>query len=400
MPAAALALAALALGAGELRLDAGLLLDGRGRVVSPEVGPHQQTLEATAVPRLAVEWFHPEGILDLAYAPRLRMPDLTRHADLTVLHAVALGLASRADRAWRFTAGARGELGTTDLLTESRQAGEELQTITTTSQLRYRAARANLGALGRLDRRTELTLAAGAWIEGGDGPRAEALHPLQRGVRGEAGLAFRATRLDTLGLRLTALAARLDRGPDSGLATLDGRWRRRFTKTVDGWAAAGAAGTYEDPGDALRRRLLPIGELGVAHTPPAPPAASGEEGAARRETPSPRVASQAVIALSPVIDRATGAVDQQLEGSLRALWPVTPRWSLSATAVGALVWESKGDARRGRLEAQATWAARAWLRLGAGIYGSAQRATTPALPSFDEAGAYASLELESPAARP
>ena len=44
---------------------------------------------------------------------------------------------------------------------------------------------------------------------------------------------------------------------------------------------------------------------------------------------------------------------------------------------------------------------------GAGIYGSAQRSRSPALPSFDEGGVYVSLELDAtptptptPAARP
>jgi hypothetical protein len=404
--AAALALAALALGAGDVRLSAGLHLEGRGRLVSTVAGPDERTLEATAVPRLGVEWFQPELRLDLGYAPRLRMPDLTRQADVTVLHALALGLATRIDRPWRFTASARGERGTTDLLTESRQAGAELQTITTTSRLRYRAARVDLGAAGRLDRRTELTLSAGAFAEGGEGARDEALHPLERGVRGEAGLSWIATRLDTLGLRLTALAARLERGPDSGVATLDASWRRRFTKTLAGWAGAGAAATYEDlRGAPVDRRLLPTGELGVSHTPPPPPATSEEEGAPRRETPVFRVSSEAKLVLSPVIDRATGAVDQQLEATLRALWPFMPRWTLGASAVGGVVRQPEGDARRGRLEAQATWAARAWARLGAGIYGSAQRSRAPALPSFDEGGIYVSLELDAtpkptPAGRP
>ncbi len=396
-----LALASLALAAGELRLDAGLHLDGSGRIISPGDGPEERTIEVGAVPRIAAEWIHPDFRLTGAYAPRLRVPDLTRRADLIVLHAADIGLTTRPDAAWRLHATARGELGTTDLLTESHQVGSELQTITTTSRLRYRAARGGLGLAGHLDPRTTLTLAAGAFVEGGDGPRAEVLSPLQRGVTAGAGLSWTASRLDRLGLQLSALGTRLDRGPTSGTLTLDASWNRRFTRTVAGWAGAGVTGTYEDPrGGVADRRLLPTAELGVSHTPPPPESTSGEEGAPGREAPSLRISSQAVVRLSPVIDRATGAVDQQVEATLRAQWPITPRWSLGANAVGAVVQQSDGDSRRGRLEAQVTWAASTWAHLGAGVYGSVQRATTPLLPDFDEGGVYLSVDLAVPTWRP
>lgn len=400
-PGLVLALASLAVGAGELRLDAGLHLDGRGRVVSPHGGSADETLEALAMPHVAAEWILPDVRLAGSYAPRLRLPDLTRNTDLVVLHGAELRATTRPDAAWRLSAMARGERGTTDLLTESHQAGTELQTITTTSRLRYQAARGGLGLTGKLDARTALTLGAGAFVEGGDGPRAEAISPIQRGVRAEAGLGWIATRLDRLGLHFAALGTRLERGPTSGVVSLDASWRRRFTRTVDGWLGAGAAGTYEDPrGGVAERRLLPSGELGVSHTPPAPQPTSGEEGAPARETPAPRISSQAVVRLYPIIDRATGAVDPEVEASLRASWPVTPRWTLGANAIGAILRQSAGDSRLGRLEAQATWAANTWAHLGAGMYGSVQRATSPALPSFDEAGIYLSVDLDAPTQKP
>lgn len=400
--AVAFAVASLALGVGELRLDAGLRLDGRARMVSPrDGGSVEDTVEAQAIPRAAAEWILPDLRLSGTYAPRLRFPDLTRQRELAVLHAAELRATTRPDAAWRLSAMARGELGTTDLLTESHQVGGELQTITTTSLLRYQAARGGLTLAGKLDPRTTLTLGGGAYVEGGDGPKAEAAAPIQRGVHAEAGLGWIATRLDRLGLRLAALGARLERGPTSGFVTLDASWRRRFTRTVDGWLGAGAAGTYEDPPrGVVERRLLPSGEIGVSHTPPAPQATSGEEGAPTRETPAPRISSLAVIRLSPVIDRATGAVNPQVEANLRALWPVTPRWSLGASAMGAVVRQSAGDSRLGRLDAQVTWAASSWAHLGAGVYGSTQRATSSALPSFDEGGVYLSVDLAVPTQRP
>ena len=101
-----------------------------------------------------------------------------------------------------------------------------------------------------------------------------------------------------------------------------------------------------------------------------------------------------------MIDRATGSVDPQLEGALRAQWPMTPRWSLAANVIGAVVWQPEGDSRRMRVEAQVTWAASTWAHLGAGVYGSAQRASTHALPSFDEYGIYLSVAVDAPTLRP
>jgi hypothetical protein len=397
----ALALASLALGAGDLQLETGVYLEGRGRILSPRDGPDDRIAESVVVPRLALGWIGPDLRVGASYAPRLRAPDLLGSADLVILHAADLRAGIRLAPAWQLSATARGERGTTDLITESRQAGTDIQTITTTARLRYQAARGDLRLAGRVDPRTTLSVVAGAFVEGGAGAASEAMLPIQRGLRGEAGLSWAATRLDRVGLRLSALGARLDRGPTSALATVETTWRRRLARELDAWIFAGATGAYEDPrGLTANRSVFSSAEIGIAHTPPAPQATSGEEGAPRRETPAPRIASQATVRLSPSIDRATGAVDPQLEGTLRAQWPVTPRWSLGAGAVAAVVRQAPGDSRRGRLEAQVAWAMNPKVRFGTGVYGSWQRGSTPALPSFSEGGVYLSVDLDAPKLQP
>lgn len=402
--AAALALASLLAGAGELQLEPGLRLEGRGRQLAPRDGAEDRTLEAIATPRAALLWLAaPRLRLGGSYAPRFRAPDLTRSSDVVLLHTGELRAELRPDAAWRLSAAASGERGTTDLLTESRTVGTELQTITTTRRLRYQAARAELGLEGRAGPRTEVRVLAGAFLDGGDGAAAEATLPVQRGARGEASVTWAISRLDRLGLRLTGRGARLDRGPTSAIATADALWRRRLARAVDAWAGAGVAGAYEDPrGDTASRELLPSGELGIAHTPVAPaPAAPGEEGAEPvRATPTTALASRLLVRLAPAIDRATGSADPQLEGTLDLAWPVRPRWTLSAAAVGAVARQSGHDTRRARLEAQAQWAASPAVQLGLGVYASWQRAAVPTLPSFDESGAFVSLSLAGPTLSP
>lgn len=397
----ALLVAWLALGArGDLRLDAGVHLEGRGRTLSNEGRPDESFVEAVAIPRIAFTQSGPDLSVSAAYAPRLRAPDLGAGTDFVFLHVATLEAELRSGPSWRLSARANGERGTTDLLTESRVPDSELQTITTTGRLRYQALRGDLGLEWRVAPRTTLTTTAGAFIEGGEGAEAEAQRPLQRGVRADAGWGFRASRLDDLGLRLSALGTRLDRGPTSAVATLEASWRRRLSRAFQGWIGAGATGAYEDPrGSIANREVLPTAELGVAHTPP-PPATSEGEDAPARERPAPRVSTRAALRLSPSIDRATGAVDQQLEGTLRVGWPMTSRWSLGAGATAAVVWQEPGDTRRGRLDAQVTWAMNPLARFGVGAYGSVQRPPTPALPSYTEGGAYLTVDLDAPPLRP
>ncbi|WP_245529789.1 hypothetical protein [Anaeromyxobacter dehalogenans] len=398
---AALALASLLAGAGELQLEPGLRLEGRGRQLSPRDGADDRTLEAVATPRAALRWLAaPRLRVGGSYAPRLRAPDLTRSSDVVVLHTAELRAELHPDAAWRLSAVAGGERGTTDLLTESRTLGTELQTITTTRRLRYRAARVELGLEGRAGPRTELRALAGAFLEGGDGAAAEATLPVQRGARAEASVTWALTRLDRLGLRLTGRGARLDRGPTSAIATADALWHRRLARAVDAWAGGGVAGAYEDPrGDTATRELLPSGELGIAHTPVAPAAAApGEEPA--RATPSTALATRLVVRLAPAIDRATGAADPQLDATLGLAWPVAPRWSLSGAAVGAIARQSGHDTRRARLEAGLQWAATSAVHLGLGVYASRQRTAIPSVPSFDESGAFVSLDLGGPTLSP
>ena len=68
--------------------------------------------------------------------------------------------------------------------------------------------------------------------------------------------------------------------------------------------------------------------------------------------------------------------------------------------MAAVVRQSPGDVRRGRLEAQVGWAMNPKVRFGTGVYGSWQRGSTPAIPSFDEGGVYLSVDLDAKTLQP
>lgn len=402
--AAALALLGLALGApGDVRLETGIRLDGHGRWFSPREGPADRRLEASLVPHATLRLAGPDLRFSATYAPRLRAPDLSRPSDLAFLHAAEASATVRPEGAWRLTAAAQGERGSTDLITESRQVGTQIQTITTTRQLHYQAARVALDLQGRLDPRSTLSVTAGAFVEGAYGSDAGTTLATQRGLRAGAGLAWAATRLDRLSLRADAVGAWLDRGPTSGVLTLDAGWRRRLTRELDGWVNAGAAGSITDPREGpVEHRVYPAAELGLAHTPvaiaPAPPA--GGERQAPRPLPVYRMSTQAVVRLSLAIDRVTGAAEPQLQGSLSAAWPVTPRWGLAARASAAGVRQDAGTTRWARLETGGGWAVATRTRLGGGVYVSWQRASNPTLPSFTESGLFLSIGWDAPTIAP
>ncbi|ABC82538.1 hypothetical protein Adeh_2768 [Anaeromyxobacter dehalogenans 2CP-C] len=424
--AAALALASLLLGAGELRVDSGVRIEGLARQFSPEHGRDDRALDGVVAPRAGLDWrAAPELRLWATYVPRLRAPDLTRSVDLVVLHTGVLRAEIRPDPAWRLAARAGGERGTTDLVTESRATGVELQTITTLRRLRYRAARADV-ELERLPGRRaqaqrlagegllqalhlaihppvlpDLRLAFGAFVDGGEGAAAEALLPLERGVRAEATAGWSVTRLDRVGFRLAAVGTRIERGMTSAIATADALWRRRLTRELDGWAGAGAAGVHEDPpGGTASTRAFPSAELGLARLPSAGAGVEDAEASAGRPSFLSAVATLAVLRLAPAVDRATGEANPELEGTLSAGWLATPRWSLSLAGMGAVVRDGGENTRRWRIEARTSWTPVPTVQLSVGVYGLRQRTPMPDVPSFDEWGAFLALELDPPSWSP
>jgi hypothetical protein len=104
------------------------------------------------------------------------------------------------------------------------------------------------------------------------------------------------------------------------------------------------------------------------------------------------LAGQAAVRLGAGIDRITGEVAQQLEGSASLHWAVRSNLGLSARAAGALAWQDSGDSRRGELQLRSAWAVTPRIGAALGTYGVWQR--SPTAPSFVEVGVIAALSFE------
>jgi len=390
----ALAIASLALGAtGDLELELGVHGEGRTRTVAPRGGDSTTAAEAAASPRVGFALSGPDLALSGAYDARLSTPDLLTDQRLDVLHAAELRARLRASPEWRLTLLAAGALGTTDLLAENRRAAAAataaapatpaapgVTTLATTDVLHYRSARTELLAEGAPDGRTAVTANAGCFLDGGDGPRSRALLPTERGLLASAGMDWRATRLDRLGSRLSATALRFGEGQTAALAIVTGTWRRSLERALELWMGAGAIGAYQrQRGASAQEELLPEAELGM------------QRGGARAAD-----SEQLLARLDATVDRATGAVARQLEGSAIVRWVPATAWTLSGRGALAFTRQSLGSGRRGTGELRADWASVDGLLIGFGVYGDWQRTPAPAAPSFFEGGTFLSFGYTAP----
>ncbi len=368
---AGLAVAIALVAAGDLQLDAGVATGARTRTALASGGPATTTAETTVEPRVGAALAGPDLGFAVGYHPLLRAPDLLTRGRFDVLHAADARAHLRLDPVWQLAALAAGARGRTDLLTESRRAPADIQTITTRQLIHYRSARADLRLEGAPDPRTTITASVGWLLDGGEDAASRALIPVERGVRGEGVLSWSATRRDRLQAHLNATGAEiLDR--TTAIGAITGTWRRRLTPRVEAWTGGGAiAAMMRDPTSGERREIIPSAELGIANTD------------ARHE-----VAEELAVRLGATIDRATGAIARQLEAGATVGWAFARTWRLSGR--GAAMWSrlSSGDVRRVSLETHLDWAALEHVTLGGGIYADWQRTASLGLPSFYEGGVF------------
>ncbi len=382
MLAVALAFA-LATGApGDLQLDAAVGTLGRTRTTVPSAGPSSTVAEATVMPRVAAGIAGTELTAGLTYQPVLSAPDLTTRAAMDVLHAADARAELRLDPLWRLAGTAAAARGTTDLLTESRRSPTDLQTIPTTGTLTYRAARAELRLDGALDARTSVSTSAGWFLDGGEDAASRALVPVERGIRAEGALRWRATPLDRLDGRVAGTRATLlDR--TTYLVEATTTWRRTLAATREVWVGGGAIGADTSDRGGTRARVFPAAELGLSQV----------------SLPL-RLSTQLLARAGATINRATGEAAPQLEAIGSARWQLATAWSLSGRGAVADARLSAGEVRRLSAETRLDWTATAHLLLGFGVFADWQLAAAPGLPSIREGGLFVAAAADTVAHHP
>jgi len=373
----AIAIAWAALGA-DLRVDAGIRMEGRSRTNETRGLERVTTADVSTTARAALELVAPDFGLRALYTPTLRAPDVLTSTRPDVLHVAELRAQLRMLPTWSIVAAAAGQRGTTDLLAETRRRGTAPEAVPTTAQLRYASAGADVTLEGTADPRTTVRLTAGFSAGGGDDAASRALLPFERAVRAAAMVDWSATRRDVISAQGGAVAARFTGDREAGLALLTAGWRHQIDRTIAGRVRAGATASHDDtPSERARRTLVPSGEVGVAHA------------FERLHT-----AEDLAVRIGMAVDRVRGTVDPQLEAEASTRWSPTTTWSLAGRAVAALVRQDAGDARRGSLEVRVDWGVSRQTSVGLGLYGQWQRSPDPLLPSFVEGGAFGSFAFD------
>jgi hypothetical protein len=325
------------------------------------------------------------------YQPQVTFVDVGRSVQRNVMHDASLALGVAPSSVWSLTATATGGMGRTDLVTEnlrpSLPAGTIPDSIATRQVLEVERAGMSLALRSAPTRRSTVELGAGASVGGGTDRASRVYLPMERSANAAAGYRYAVTREDRVGLDVSGQVSRLEQAADaagpqttSAFGVAIATWRHQLTPSVETRSGAGAMWLYSDlpakDGAAERRtRARPAAELGLD-----------------MKSLTRDVNGEAVARLWADIDRITGEVSQQLQGSATLGWAMRPSLKLSASAGAALAWQDSGASRRGELTLRTSWAATRLVGTELGAYGAWQH--SPSAPSFTEIGAFVALTFE------
>jgi hypothetical protein len=373
--AAVIALAAL----GAMRLESGVRVEGLARNTDPPVREEATTAELVAAPHVRLGLRAPELAFSGAYEPRVSAPDVLSDARVDVLHEVELQAEWTGLPVWELTASAAGVRGRTDLITEALRGDGDPRTIPTAAPLRYTNVRADLALEGSPDPRTVLELTAGWFFERGNDAASRVLLPTQRGIRARATYRRNVTRRDILGVNALGEGGRFPGDRTSAFALALATWRRKLMRELDGWAGAGAVGSFFEGPEGVEREVRPAGEVGLAH-----------------QLPRWRLDEELRARLGAGIDRLTGEVSPELEVSAVFGLAPTAAWSFSGRGVGTFTRLEDGDTRRGSLDLRARRRLGPRASLELGVYGLWQRSDSPGVPSLTEYGTVLAFAVDAP----
>lgn len=311
--------------AGDARLEADLQATQTTRSTVTVGGADLARAELALAPQLALET---DGRLRLrfAYLPSLLVPaDLAGESSgasgpLDERSAVMHRATARADypvRVWRLHGGGTLGVGDTLLVTELTTTAGRGQPVSTTERIPYFVAEATAGVAGEPTRRTALALTAGISHSGGDSAAARERLPLREEVRFAATAARSVTPRHALGVDLEGSRSRLgmETEGDAGFLRGGASWAYRHSPRTGLRTVAGLALTYqrEGPNDPSWMRDVPTTMPWWSFTADYVPG-------------STRPSARLELAVEPVVDRFTGAIDLRGGGSATLGWAPFRQW--------------------------------------------------------------------------
>jgi hypothetical protein len=444
MPAGLALLLAVALGS-DVRIDAGVQTEARQRrLLDPPSPALRDALDLTINPRLTAAVTGGLGSATATYDPTFTASDLgpDLHRQHMQQGEARLRLGTRPP--WRLDAFASGGIGRSDLITQGRNVGAGAgggtggtgasagpTTISTAATLDLMEWRSGMSLQFAPDRRTQLTLAGEVSEDGGTTPSSQVARPVARAVDGSAELAWRASRLDQLGLRAEATLSRIAAlHIDAAFGTALATWRRNLTPqallTMGGGVSVLQSRVLRnaqlpETGRDTGRIYTPAGMLGIskaAHVPlppqdqpvptltpnpdvddasaraPHPPVVTPSQAQASDRSRREEVTGQLMASWGGAVDRTTGVAtpSAELVGNVR--WPIASAVALVGDASGSLYWpRSRARTRRGQVEMGPSFAFGPQATLQLAAYGSWQHTDDHLVPDVTEYGAFLRLTL-------
>lgn len=380
-PSIVASLAALA----SAEVDLGIRAESRASTLAPRGLPAETRagLAAAARAGLTVDVWRLR--LATVYAPRMWTSDVEAEPSPIATHEIEARIASRHGPLWSADASASAVRGRTDPFADPWRSVEGPGTPSHTPALQpipFEAVRGAVGGTFPLGLRTTLAGRAGGWQSGGADAEARELLPVQRGLGLDLSLTFLLGPRDTLRFQTssavtTTASTRRDVRDDSegGWSTAAGRWRRRLSRLVDGWAGAGAALSFEDAPDVpAEHTVFPVGEVGLAYA-------------------IPRATVEVEGRVAPFTDRITGDVGPVGLASCAVRFRWAPRLSMAASASAGA--RPGGDTVLAVLDARVHFTPRDRLGLELGLVGRWQRERVGTAPSFAEGGVIVAVSWDS-----
>ncbi|MCP3137195.1 exopolysaccharide export protein EpsX [Pyxidicoccus xibeiensis] len=350
--------------------------------------------DTDVTPTLGLEVRDGNTSLQVEYAPRISLREVTVQPRTEVQHMARLAGNWRPERGLSFRLGEELVLGSVDLFTTDvlplpdpggdepdgplrpPDGGGPLQPLPTEDTVYFLSSATTLNVdTGWLGRRWQLSGSTGFSISGGlDGPAREAV-PMQYGPRFDVSLSHALSSLSAITTSVAVAHSRFSTGANNTVLTLTEAWGQRVDRRTSLEAGVGVSlvraleAPPEEPveGEAApepRTELLPNLTFAVGHRIPS-----------RTADFNGRVG----VRVTPFVDRLTARVYPRADLTLSGTWALGPRVRVSTTAGTAFAVGGASGDRIVSGGVTASWILTRWMSVDADTRSTWSR--SPELPT-------------------
>ena len=178
----------------------------------------------------------------------------------------------------------------------------------------YVRSRSAVLATVALSRRTTFLSGLEYWVEGGTNEPSRRVLPLHKGPRIEEIVEYRLSRRDRVSSAIVAQRLVFSSGPEDTIVEASERWSHSIDRVTETSLRVGSALAAEkaDSASSVRYTAHPVVEARITHELLSHLQMIGE------------------IAVAPIVDRVSGAVDERMDARLASMWWFFPHMGVRA----------------------------------------------------------------------